>query len=73
MSDMVDMMLDGIICMHCGSIVDGNASGYPRSCGCQGDLEESEDFYVPIWESGNNQPKKKKKKRRNKKKKSVKK
>ena len=41
MSDMVDMMLDGIVCQYCGVLIDGTSSGYPRGCGCN-----SDDYYA---------------------------
>lgn len=32
MGDVVDLVLDGILCEACGCFIDGNASGYPRKC-----------------------------------------
>lgn len=32
MGNVVDLVLDGILCEACGAFVDGNASGYPRKC-----------------------------------------
>lgn len=28
------MIMEGIICKHCGEFLDGEAPGYERSCGC---------------------------------------
>jgi len=32
MGDVVDLVLDGILCEACGCFIDGNASGHPRNC-----------------------------------------
>ncbi len=32
MSDTVDMMLEGFSCEQCGSLIDGEETGFPRSC-----------------------------------------
>lgn len=32
MSDMVEMMLEGLLCESCGELIDGEAPGYPRDC-----------------------------------------
>ena len=78
MSEIVDMMLEGIICQYCGGFIDGCAPGYPRSCGCNGeDTEDFDDFkeefsfvgFSPIDRpQDNNKHTKKKKKHKNKKK-----
>ena len=69
MSDMVDMMLDGIVCQHCGSFIDGGASGYPRSCGCYGDDEDIIDFDMVDNTSTTTKKKTSRKKKNNKKRK----
>lgn len=32
MGEITDMVLDGLLCEQCGVFIDGNASGYPRTC-----------------------------------------
>lgn len=32
MGDIVDMMLDGILCVGCGAYIDGESDGFPRRC-----------------------------------------
>lgn len=32
MGEIAEMMLDGTLCQVCGSIIDGDTSGYPRYC-----------------------------------------
>jgi hypothetical protein len=32
MGNVAEMVIEGILCSSCGSIIDGYASGYPRSC-----------------------------------------
>jgi hypothetical protein len=32
MGDMADMMIEGVLCEECGSLIDRDAPGYPRSC-----------------------------------------
>ncbi len=34
MGQYADDILDGLVCEHCGVFIDGDAPGYPRSCGC---------------------------------------
>ncbi len=29
---MTELMLDGVVCESCGSFIDGEATGYSRSC-----------------------------------------
>lgn len=38
MGDIADAMIEGLFCQHCGTLVDGEEVGYPRSC------EECQDF-----------------------------
>lgn len=40
MGEIADMHLDGTLCEHCGTLVDGEASGYPLWCE---DCEEGEN------------------------------
>jgi hypothetical protein len=37
MGEIADMMIDGILCQYCGSFIDDDHGGYPRSCGCVSD------------------------------------
>ena len=39
MSEMVDLMLNGVLCEVCGGLIDGECSGFPRKCE---DCEEEE-------------------------------
>ena len=32
MSESVEMMLEGIVCMQCGQVIDCKATGFPRQC-----------------------------------------
>jgi hypothetical protein len=32
MGEVTEMILEGILCMECGQLVDGEATGYPRLC-----------------------------------------
>ncbi len=32
MAEVVDLILDGILCEACGCFIDGHASGNPRKC-----------------------------------------
>lgn len=32
MGEITEMILEGILCEQCGSLVDGKESGYPRKC-----------------------------------------
>lgn len=41
MSFYEDFVADGLLCMNCGSDIDGKEPGYPRSCGCENDKEEN--------------------------------
>jgi hypothetical protein len=50
MGDVVDLILDGILCEACGCFIDGNASGYPRQCtdcrtATENDLKKRKNFY----------------------------
>lgn len=42
MGDVADMIIDGILCEQCGVLIDGNISGYPRSCGYCENTENEE-------------------------------
>lgn len=37
MNAIIDMIADGIICKDCRELIDGDATGYERSCGCEQD------------------------------------
>lgn len=43
MGENAEMVLEGILCQYCGEYIDGEAPGYPRSCGCDGGDEYHED------------------------------
>lgn len=32
MGEITEMILEGILCESCGTLVDGDIAGYPRSC-----------------------------------------
>lgn len=32
MGEVSDMIVNGILCVECGCLVDGEESGYPRKC-----------------------------------------
>ena len=32
MGEIAEMMLDGTLCQVCGSVIDGDTPGYPRTC-----------------------------------------
>jgi hypothetical protein len=32
MGEIADMIVEGILCEQCGMLIDGKASGYPRTC-----------------------------------------
>lgn len=34
MSYYEDYVADGLMCMTCGTLIDGDEPGYPRDCGC---------------------------------------
>jgi hypothetical protein len=41
MGDITEMILEGVLCEQCGVLIDGNISGYPRTCGdCSEECEE---------------------------------
>lgn len=43
MGEVADLVIDGILCQLCGTLVDGSATGYPRSCeDCEEPEEEDE-------------------------------
>jgi hypothetical protein len=53
MGEIAGMVLDGILCEECGSIIDGIAAGYPRKCDyciieTKNDLKKRKDFYDKI-------------------------
>lgn len=38
MGEAAEMILEGLLCQICGELVDGEESGYPRTCeGCGGE------------------------------------
>jgi hypothetical protein len=52
MGEIADDIIDGFYCQICGEVIDGEESGYPRSCaGCGGgdcvdfDFSESDSAY----------------------------
>lgn len=41
MGELVDLMLEGILCMQCGSFIDHSHAGHPRACAdCEEWLED---------------------------------
>lgn len=42
MSYYEDYVADGLMCMNCGVLIDGDEPGYPRSCGCENEEEDEE-------------------------------
>ncbi|WP_438716217.1 hypothetical protein [Enterococcus sp. AZ109] len=41
MGEAVEMILGGLLCEVCGSFIDGEESGYPRTCAdCEGNSDE---------------------------------
>lgn len=32
MGEILEMMLEGILCEQCGALIDGEETGYPRLC-----------------------------------------
>lgn len=32
MGEIAEAMLDGLFCQYCGELIDGEETGYPRSC-----------------------------------------
>jgi predicted Zn-ribbon and HTH transcriptional regulator len=32
MGEIAEMILEGVICQYCGSLIDGEETGYPRTC-----------------------------------------
>lgn len=42
MGDMSDCILEGLVCMHCGDIIDFEEPGYPRSCDSCSDLYDDD-------------------------------
>jgi hypothetical protein len=44
MGEISDLIILGVFCEACGSVIDGEATGYPRRCyECE---EEDEDLYL---------------------------
>jgi len=43
MSFYEDYVADGLCCMVCGTLIDGEEPGYPRECGCELNEEEGDD------------------------------
>jgi len=43
MSFFEDYVQDGLCCMSCGTLIDGDEPGYPRSCGCDGLADEEDE------------------------------
>lgn len=39
MNAIIDMISDGIICKDCRELIDGDATGSERSCGCEQDRD----------------------------------
>jgi hypothetical protein len=32
MGEIAEMILEGVICQYCGTLIDGEETGYPRTC-----------------------------------------
>lgn len=43
MSFYEDYVADGLMCMYCGTHIDGEEPGYPRSCGCENEDDEEDE------------------------------
>lgn len=35
MGEMAEDLMAGLFCEQCGELIDGEAPGYPRNCGCE--------------------------------------
>lgn len=45
MNQMTELILEGVLCEQCGGFIDGEETGYSRTCeGCVYDEIESEEF-----------------------------
>lgn len=42
MGENAEMVLEGILCQFCGDLIDGESTGYPRSCGCDSNDDEQD-------------------------------
>ena len=49
MSEIAEMVIDGLLCEKCGDLIDGDSPGFPRNCATCGDDKVS--FETPSWMS----------------------
>lgn len=61
MGEIAEMMLDGILCEHCGALIDGEGTSYPRYC-----CEECAREAGALWEPEHKRKRRKKHKKNNK-------